>query len=82
MWEIMRWISLGLSLFALGVSCYSYWFTHHVNRKLSRRNMDLFVEKVKLLKKIEEYEAEILRLRGLLKIEEVSDEGSDDDNGC
>lgn len=66
MLEVMRWISLGLSLFALGVSCYSCWFAHHVNGKLSRRNMDLIVEKVKLRKKIEEYEAEILRLRSLL----------------
>lgn len=66
MYEIMRWISLGLSLFAFGFSCYSAWFAHHVNRELSRRNMDLFVEKVKLWKKIEEYEAEILRLRNLL----------------
>lgn len=66
MLEVMRWISLGLSLFALGFSCYSAWFAHYVNRKLSRRNMDLFVEKVKLWKKIEEYEAEILRLRSLL----------------
>ena len=67
MLEIMRWVSLGLSLFAFGLSCYSNWYACHVNRKLSRRNMDLFVEKVKLWKKIEEYEAEIARLRNLLR---------------
>ena len=81
MYEIMRWISLGLSLFALGFSCYSAWFAHHVNRKLSRRNMDLFVEKVELWKQIEEYEAEIQRLRNLLESRGVSDEGNNDDNG-
>jgi hypothetical protein len=66
MLEIMRCISLGLSLFAFGFSCYSAWFAHHVNKKLQRRNMDLFVEKVKLTEKIGEYEAEIYRLRDLL----------------
>lgn len=66
MLEVMRWISLGLSLFALAFSIYSYWFAIDVNKKLHRRNLDLFVEKVKLWKKIEEYEAEILRLRNLL----------------
>ena len=66
MLEVMRWISLSLSMFALCFSVYSCWYAHHVNRKLSRRNLDLFVEKVKLWKQIEEYEAEILRLRSLL----------------
>ena len=78
--EVMRWVSLGLSLFALGFSIYSTWYAYAVNRKLSRRNMELFVEKVKLWKQIEEYEAEILRLRKLLESKGVcSDEGQGND---
>ncbi len=75
MYEVMGRISLGLSLVALGFSCYSAWLAFHVNKDLSRRNMNLFVEKVGLWEKIEAYEAEILRLRNLLKMGEVSDEG-------
>lgn len=74
MYEIMRWISLGLSLIALGFSCYSAWFAFYVNKKLSRKNMDSFVEKVGLWEKIEEYEAEILRLRNLLMSKENNNE--------
>lgn len=79
--EIIRWFSLGLSVVALGFSCYSAWFAFYVNKKLSRRNMDLFVEKVGLWKQIEVYEAEISRLRNLLESRGVSDEGNNDDNG-
>jgi len=68
--EIMRWISLGTSLFALGFSSYSCWLSFRQNKRLFHRNMDLLVENVKLRKKNEEYEAEILRLRNLLKFEE------------
>lgn len=70
MMEVMRWIALAMSLFAFALSCYSMWYSIRVNKDLRRRNMDLFVETVKLRKKNEEYEAEILRLRGLLKIKE------------
>lgn len=66
MYEVMRWISLGLSLFALCFSSYGMWFSFHVNEKLRRRNMDLTMENVKLRKKIADYEAELLRLRNLL----------------
>jgi hypothetical protein len=68
--EIMSGMALGLSLFAFGWTIYSCWYAHRVNRKLIRRNMDLFAEKVELWKKVEEYEAEILRLQNLLKIKE------------
>ena len=77
MYEVMRWISLGLSVVALGFSCYSAWFAFYVNEKLSRRNMNLFVEKVGLWEQIEAYEAEISRLRNLLESRGVSDEGTD-----
>lgn len=66
--EIMRWIGLGMSLFAFAVSCYSLWLSCHTNKDLSRRNADLYIETAKLRKKNEEYEAEILRLRGLLEL--------------
>lgn len=70
MLEIMRWISLGLSLFALCVSSYSCYFTFKVNKDLRRRNMDLFVKNVELARTNREYEAEIQRLNNLLKLKE------------
>ena len=78
---VLRWISLGLSLFALGFSCYSCWFAYSVNGKLVSNNQSLREENLRLIRVNREYEAEILRLRNLLKGEEVSDEGSDNDRG-
>jgi hypothetical protein len=71
----MRWISLGLSVFAFGFACFSNWFAFKVNGKLVRNNQDLREENIRLHRVNKEYEAEILRLRGLLKGEEASDEG-------
>lgn len=73
--EVMRWFSLGLSFVALGFSCYSAWFAFHVNKVLSRKNLNLLGENARLREKIEDYEGEILRLRERLK--EASDEGND-----
>ncbi len=62
----MRYIALVMSCFAFAVSCWSCYLSFHLNRDLSRRNTKLLLENVDLWKKIEEYEAEILRLRNLL----------------
>ena len=63
----MRYIALAMSCFAFAVSCWSCYLSFRLNRSLSRRNTKLTLENVDLWKKIEEYEAEILRLRKLLK---------------
>lgn len=70
----MRIIALAMSCFAFAVSCWSCYLSFRLNRDLSRRNMKLFLEKVDLWKKIEEYEAEILRLKNLLERKENNDE--------
>lgn len=64
--EIMRWISLGLSLIALGFSSYAAWYAFYVNKILARKNINLLGENARLREKIEDYEGEILRLRNLL----------------
>lgn len=64
----MRWISLGLSVVALGFACYSAWYALYVNKILARKNINLYGENARLREKIEDYEGEILRLRNLLKI--------------
>lgn len=63
----MKWISLGLSIFALGFACYSAWYAFRVNNILARKNINLMAENARLTEKIEDYEAEILRLRKLLE---------------
>jgi hypothetical protein len=76
-YEILRWISLGLSLFALGVSSYSCWFAYKVNGRLRENNQSLRADNLRLLRVNKEYEAVIMRLRERLK----KDEGDDNDNG-
>lgn len=72
--EAMRWISLAASLFSLCAALFSLWFTLRVNKRLRRRNLDLFVEKVTLTRRTQVYEEEILRLRKLLKAKEKNGE--------
>ena len=60
---ILRWISVGMSLFALCVSCYSSWLSFGSNQRLVSEN-------AKLRAKCLDYEAEIIRLRNELKIKE------------
>ncbi len=79
MYEVMRLISLGLSLFALGFSCYSCWFAYRVNGMLVENNQRLREDNLRLLRQNGEYKLEILRLRNLLKNEEATDEGQNDD---
>jgi hypothetical protein len=62
----MRWISLGLSVFALGFACYSAWYAFYVNKILARKNINLLGENARLREKIEDYEGEIFRLRNML----------------
>lgn len=62
----MRWISRILSITALGFTCYSAWYAMYVNKILARKNINLLGENARLTEKVMDYEAEILRLRGLL----------------
>lgn len=59
----MKWISLGLSILALGFACYSAWYAFYVNKILARKNINLLGENARLREKIEDYEGEIRYLR-------------------
>lgn len=65
MYEVMRWISLGLSLFALGFSCYSCWFAYKVNGRLRNHNQELRVRNRELEVLCASYWDEICELRGM-----------------
>ena len=60
---IMRWISLGLSLFAMCISSYSLWLSVKRNRDLFRKNLDLTVENAELRALCDSYWEEIVELR-------------------
>ena len=67
MFGVIRWISLGLSLFALCFSCYSCWFGYRVNGRLAKNNHKLREDNLRLLRLLAEREVEIVRLRKLLE---------------
>lgn len=69
----MRWISLILSIIALGFACYSAWYAKYVNKILARKNVNLLGENARLTEKIMDYEGEILRLVNQLKQKESLD---------
>lgn len=60
--EVMRWVALGVSLFSMCFSIWTFWFVSRVNGRLREENWDL---RTKCLVA----EREIIRLRNLLERE-------------
>ena len=56
--EIIRYVSLALSIFALGVSSYSLYLSMTRVRKLRQMYSDLRDENIQLRLKLAEYEVE------------------------
>lgn len=73
--EVIRWVALGLSLFSMGFSTWTYFFVSRRQRQLCRENLDLKIENITLRTQCESYWEEIVTLR-----EGVSDEGVNHDN--
>lgn len=60
---VMRWISMGLTLFSFGIAMYSLWLSGRQNRKLVLKNRELMVENAELRAQRDLYWEEIVELR-------------------
>ena len=60
---IVRWITLGLSLFSVGFSTWAYIFVSRRQKQLCRENLDLKIENIRLRTQCESYREEIVKLR-------------------
>jgi hypothetical protein len=70
MLEVMRWISLGTSAFALCFSLFSLWLSTKRYKGLFYENLNLCIENAELRELCDSYWNEIVELR-----ERIHDEG-------